>query len=115
MSEEKNVLMKGATDDAKFIASTICYLSQFAELDGQVPASMTKAAKCLELASNWDEETLGVISALFGYCKDNGLEVKDSFLTMRDNLNDLAGCGFIKWKAKMKIESVEGDGDDAQS
>lgn len=112
-SDGKEITLKsmgGSEDDVKFISSTICYISQFAEIDGQVPAKMKKTAKCLELVAGWDEETLGVISCLFGYCHRNDLELKDSFKTMADNLRALAEAEFIKWTAKMKVEDEDGEG-----
>ena len=94
--------MADSKSDEKFIASTICYISQFADIDGQVPAMMKKTAKCLNLVAGWDEETLGVISCLFGYCHRHGLDLQDSFKTMSENLRILAEAEFIKWTAKIK-------------
>ena len=87
--------------DSKFIAQTICYLSQFTEVDDEVPEIMRKAADALEQAAGMDEYSLGVIGCAFGYARKNNMEPGETLVTLSEWLRQLAGMDFVKWRAQM--------------
>ena len=113
---EKSTKKSDDVDDARFMASTICFMSQFADEDDDMEDILRyigMGLKTIEAftmnfslknGKSLSYPLLCIIASTIDYAVKNKMDVLETLSIVGENLTALSEADFIQWRAKMGDE-----------